>query len=519
MYLEKSPLEKKNGRPSWLSADVWRTVLSCFPFERAMTVDLHFGCIETNWLMAEHMSGTPSENTWLTAINSRGLLVRLYKYKVPCTHLNDIIQYTVNENMLDMLVFFTTFTFRDKFGCVLKTKFVPSIDEAARHNYKRVIRYCLWKFHANREKLLVTPTKVLSTVIKKNFLKTLKLLVPELSTSINYVAVKEACKLGHTDVVEYCLGYMQVKDVLDDLITTTAKHGHVNLFKLLVGEHPIIPLMAYRQAFSRGRMDICRIILAQHPDYVPERSDIVEACKYGHIEVIRSLAPNIELPTDCFEKAVEAANLEMIKFLSERMRSLVFGMSLMRKAIRSKNSTVFVTVFDKGNYTKLPPGYDVELCRNNMRKALVVLHRIGFPCYTEQGFIEACRGCATGILQDMLELPPEKRPHIQETSWTKGLCAILVSGEPKQSLKMEAHDYVTQKFNEWKARPELYLCKPDKPDRTDKREKTCQNDQQGVKRNAGVQQKNTVLRNTIPRSNSNRSGQNHARSSKRLKHV
>lgn len=466
MILETSPLfsEPADGRSPVFWSPLWRTALSCFTFGRAMTLDLQFGSLETTWLMEERMSGQPSSHTWLLATyeHSLGLMLRLQTFGVPCPHVDDIVQYAINKNQLDTLVLFTSteFVFRGLDGHPIRdSKFVPRLDRAVLHGYHDVVKYCVWRYETHKERLLKRPLETVAHLMAHNYKSMLKTIVPRLVRIGNLTGLRAACQKGYTALVQYALDHLDpvfctAENLPDELMVVAAKHGHLPLLRLLKRhKNGFIPRKAYQQAFSWGRMDVCQYIAQRFPDYRPDESDILDACAHGHVAAIESLPRDTPLPNECMEKAIKSLNPKMIYVLHARLPHLAFNLTLLHEAIHSKHSDVCLAVFDCGGYKRLPLNHDVELTRNRMRKALKVFHSIGFKVYTERAFVEACRICSIDIIRDILELPPGERPVIKETAWTTALCAIQVSPEIRRDKRIEAHDYVNAKFQEFKDQP------------------------------------------------------------------
>lgn len=504
----------------FLSAHIWRRVLSCFPLYRALSVDLKFGCVETNWMMEERMLEIPSSSTWLVAAHehSVGLLVRLMTFQVPCVNMDDIIQYAADMNHIDTLVMFTynreTFTFRNMDGERIKdSKFVPKLDQAALLKYHDILRYCMWKYAPHKERFFKQPSHTVSRLITHNHLQTVKMLVPRVLSIPNIQPILKICESGYVRMFEYCLPHITPllkEPILDDLCILAARNNRRGILKRLKTylKTPV-PLKAFQVAFSMGNLAICEDILRQSPSYRPKKADIIDACRQGYlssIELLCSLDKSYSLPAECMERAVESKNVHLIRFLDQHMPSYEYKIGLLHDAIRTKDSHVCITVFDLGRYKQLPRHHDIELVHNNMQYALSIFHKIGFRVYTENGFIEACRLCHVGIIRDILDLPEEERPYIKESSWTTALCAIQVSSEGNNQTRIEAYDYVTKKYNEFKStnkskRPNVVI--PTLVTSTNPKHK-----------------KPKIVLSKLPKkSHQDRSAQNHARVTKRQKHI
>jgi len=475
MILDESPLfrdpDPDSARPPVFWAPIWRRALACFSFTKALTLDVQFGALETDWLMEERMSGVPSSHSWLTAAyeHSIGLMIRLHNFGVPCPHLDDIVQYAINKNQLDTLVLCTStaFVFRGLDGHPMRdSKFIPRLDKAVIKGHHHIVRYCVWRYHRHKERLLKRPLEVLSYLMEHNYLAMFKILVPKVTRLTNLTGLRAACQHGFTAMVAYAIDHLDPsfctpENLPDELMVLAAKHGHLDLLRKLkrLKQH-FIPRKAYQQAFSWGRMAVCDYILQRFPEYRPDKADLLDACSHGHVAAIESLPRELVLPDECMDRAVKSRNAKMIYVLRDRMPQYTFRLTLLHDAIHSKSSDMCLAVFDCGGYKRLPINHDIELTRNRMRKALHVFHQVGFKVYTERSFVEACRICSLEIIQDILTLPLGERPFIQDTSWTTALCAIQVSPEIRRDKRIEAHDYVNAKYQEFKDHPEWYQKPP-----------------------------------------------------------
>lgn len=521
--------EDPQQRPPVFWTPVWRVALSCFPFSKAMTVDLCFGARETDWLMEERMPGVPSSHTWLTATfeHSLGLMVRLQSFGVPCPHTDDIVQYAVNHNQFDTLVLFTSteFAFRGLDGHPLRdSKFVPRIDKAVLRSYSRVVQYCVWRYGKQKERLLKRPLETLAYLMDHNHLRMLKTVVPRLLRVSNLTGLRAACQKGFTKLMQYVLLHLDAavftsETLPEELLILAAKHGHLSLLQLLQtykGDGHVVPRKAYQQAFSWGRMNVCEYLTQHYSDYRPDKADVLDACLHGHVAAIESLPPHWVLPDECMERAVKSRNPKMIYQLHARMPGFTFNLPLLHEAIHSKNSDVCLAVFDCGGYTRLPVNHDVELARNRMRKALKMFHMLGFKVYTERAFVESCRICCIDIIRDILELPPEERLVIAETAWTTALCAIQVSPEIRRDKRIEAHDYVNDKFKLFQTqRTETPPPQPPQPPLT----ATTMSTTTETAVSSRVVVAAAAAKSAAPSSKHQRPLSDKARQTKRLKHV
>lgn len=464
----------EDGRPPVFWPEIWRTALSCFTMTQSMTIDLDFGCMETDWIMRERMNEVPSDYTWAVAVyhHSLGLMVRLQRFGVPCLHIDRFIAYAIYKNQFDTLVFFTSpeFVFRGILGDPLKElKIVPTIDRAIRRNFHDIVRYCIWRYYGQRERLLRRPVETVAYLMANNRQSMLRQVVPALVRIDNYMGLRAAVERGFLTIVQYAIEHLdpsfaQPETLSDDLIVLAAKHGHLDLVRLFKSfKARYIPVKAYRQAFSWGRMNVCEYISKRFPDYRPGEADILDACLHGHVAAIQSLPADTLMPNECMDRAVRSNNPHMVYALHKRMVGFQYTQALLDKAMHSKNSDMCLAVFDCGGFKRLPASYDIQLTRNKMRKAMKVFHSIGFRVYTERAFLEACRICYLEIIKDILELPPGQRPYIREPAWISASCSIHVSPEIERQKRIDALDYVNAKFQEFKEHPKFY-CIQDEPD-------------------------------------------------------
>jgi len=433
--------------------DVWQTVLKCFAEMEAIHLDCIYGSPQIGWLISERTAAIPSKYTWLTATVSRslGMLIYLLKYGIPCPDLEDIIQYAINKNYMEILVFFTypEFKFYDGTGLEMKMNLSLKLDQAIQRNYLNIVKYCLWRFPKNRERMIRKPVPTLTGVMTRNLLPMLKIIVPQLMCIPNYAGIKAAAKAGFKSLIQYALLHMDPlylqKDIPDDILIEVAKHGRLNILPLLVENRKgFIPLEAYQKAFARGHVDVCRYIHELFPQYLPSEKDIVEACTFGHHEVIMSLPEVIHIPNICFHKAAQGNNPILIEILQEKKPQYKFQTRLLTSAIHSGNSQVFLTVFYCGKFKNkpLPPKIEIELVNRHMRQALSILHTMKYQVYTEEGLLAAARVCDLEIIKDILEIG---KVEPSEKAIQNALSFIYVSSETLKK-RGEAFTYLDHKF-------------------------------------------------------------------------
>lgn len=446
--------------------EVWQTVLQCFGEMEAVQLDCVYGNPQISWLIQERMSSIPAKDTWLLATSSRsmGMLIYLLKYGIPCPDIEDIIQYAINKNYIEILVFFTTpeFKFYDGSGVPIKMSFTLKLDGAIQRNYLNVVKYCLWRFPKSKEKMLKKTVPTLNYIMSRNLLPMLKLIVPSITKIPNYMGIRAAACAGYKSLVKFALENMDTsyihKEIPDDLLIAVAKNGRLNVLILLVErsarpEHRngFIPLEAYQKAFARGHIEVCQYIKKIYPEYVPSEKDLIEACTYGHHEVIASLPSTTYIPSLCFERAARGNNPALIDILHEKKPQYKFQPRLLSAAVQSGNSQVFLTVYSR--IKKLPPGIEIELINRKMRRALEMLYRLKHPVYTEEGLLAAARVCDIDIIKDILE---EGKVEPSEKTVREALGLIYVSAESLKN-RGEAYTYLDNKYKSFEKRSESII--------------------------------------------------------------
>jgi hypothetical protein len=443
--------------------DVWKTVLTCFVEMEAVQLDCVYGNTQIGWLIAERITYIPSKDSWLLATSSRsmGMLIYLLRYGIPCPDIEDIIQYAINKNYIEILLFFTypDFKFYDGNGLEIKMQFSLQLDGAIKRNYLNIVKYCLWRFPKNKEKMLRKHVPTLTYIMSRNLLPMLKIIVPSLTLIPNYIGIKAAACAGFKSMVQYSLKHMDPaylqKEIPDEILIATAKNGRLNILPILAETRKgFIPLEAYQKAFARGHVEVCNYIKKLFPDYAPAEKDLLEACTYGHHEVIMSLPETTYIPSLCFERAARGTNPVLIEVLHEKKPNYKFKPRILTAAIQSGNSQVFLTVFYCGkfkNLPSLPPDTEIELINRRMRTALSILHTMKYPVYTEEGLLAAARVCDLDIIKDILEVGNVKP---SEKTVQNALSFIYVSSE---SLKKrgEAYTYLDNKFKNFSKKKEV----------------------------------------------------------------
>jgi hypothetical protein len=277
----------------------------------------------------------------------------------------------------------------------------------------------------------------------------LELIVPHLLLIPNYACIKAAAKSGYKHVVKYALQYLDPmylqKEIPDDILIETAKQGHLAVLTLLIETRKgYVPLEAYQKAFARGHVSIVRHIQKLFPFYTPESKNIIEACTFGHHEVIQLLPETVFIPNKCFSRAAQGKNPELIEILHEKKPQYVFKPRILNLAIQSNHCQVFLTVFYCGKFNEkpLPPGAEIELINRHMREALSTLHSIGYKVYTEESILAASRVCDLPILKDILEVG-QVEP--SEKTVQNALNLIYVSSETLK-CRAETYTYLDHRF-------------------------------------------------------------------------
>jgi hypothetical protein len=437
-----------NQHPLFLP-QVWQTVLSCFVEMEAINLDCIYGCPQIGWLIEKRMSAIPSSQSWLLATYTRslGMMIYLLRFGISCPDIEDIIQYAINKNYMETLVFFThpEFKFYDNAGVPLKMNLSLQLDKAICKNYLNIVTYCLWRFPRQKEKMLKKALPTLSYIMSRNLLPMLKLIVPSITKIPNFSGIRAAACLGYKSLVEFALQHINTSytqsDIPNDLLVSVAKKGHLNVLTLLMEYRKgFIPLEAYQKAFAHGHVEMCRYIQKKFPTYQPSEKDIIEACTYGHHKVIELLPDTTFIPKICFDRAARCDNPMLLNVLHRKRPDYKFPSRLLTAALHSNNSQVFLTVFL--HIKQIPPGMEIELVTRRMRRALLMLHRVGQTVYTPDGFLAAARNCDLEILQDILEVG---KVQISNKIVEEALSLIYVSSETL-TKRGEAYTYLDQRF-------------------------------------------------------------------------
>lgn len=169
------------------------------------------------------------------------------------------------------------------------------------------------------------------------------------------VALKEAVKAGSTDCVRMLLGAVQPAGVMDgdedafgalNLVAIACKHGHADVVRLLLADGRVDPGAnddaALREASMHGHTDVVRLLLADarvnplgdglihasgagHTDIVRALLEdgranshacnwaLTEACKRGHVEVVRLLLGVASRPQPGFLAAVACGFSDIVE--------------------------------------------------------------------------------------------------------------------------------------------------------------------------------------------------------------
>ncbi len=439
---------------------VWRKVLACFPEMESCQLDVTYGATQIGWIVRERMNFIPNKQTWIEATFSRslGMLWYLHEYKVPVPHgktpnFSHILQFCVDNNLLDILLFFTSglFTFYSHNEVkVNPLQFCPSLDRAIRRNYLEIVRYCLYKFPIQREKML-SSKKTLIRVMQLNLMEMLQTIVPRLCRITNFEIVKVAVVQGFRQMVEYAFTHLDAsylnRDPPKDLVIAAAQHGHLRILQLLEQRNSdqSIPQEAYNAAFVNGQVRVCNYIHERYK-YQPGEKELVDACRKGQYEVIMTLPMSTFFTDECFEAAVaEGRNFRLVQLLHDRRPEYKFKSSLFRSAVLSGNSDVANIVFEYGRFKKLPKDIEEEIVQRRMSSTLFLLAALGFPVYNEKTFLVAAKRCDLEIIGEMVKDPSWK---LTEKTINQALGSIYVSTEPELTRR-EAHCFISQNYRRW----------------------------------------------------------------------
>lgn len=437
--------------------DVWRTVLLCFTDMEAFQIDAIYGRTQVNWLIRERMVGMPSADCWPLATGARslGLMLYLYQYKIPCTDYDDIIQFCVDKNMLEILLFMACkqFEFYDGNGMPIKSQFCPILDKAVKRNYLTIVQYCIHRFHP-KEKFLKKPVPTLNRVMQQNLFDMFKTIVPYITKLLNYHGIEVAIRQGYANIVEYALENLDQTylgtEIPNSLLTIAAQNGRIKILSILKSKlNGFIPQEAYNAAFSNGHVQICNYIKKRFPNYVPGPTEMNNACLAGHVEIMKTVPGFIHIPDSCFEKAAKSPSLELIGVLKQLRPNYKFKSKLLHLAIQGGISGVCMAVFHAGKYKKIPPNCELELVRKRMRTPLLLFNRFKFPVYNEKSFLEAARICDTDILSDMIK-DQKFCASINEKVIAEALGYIYVSSET-EAKRGEAYTFIDHHYKKWKA--------------------------------------------------------------------
>jgi len=449
--------EKINNQHALFLPDIWRSVLLCFTDMEACQIDAIYGRTQINWLIRERIVGMPSSHSWVMATGARslGLMLYLYQYKIPCEDYEDIIQFCVDKNILEILIFFTCnqFEFYDGTGMPIKSQFCPILDKAVKRNYLTIVQYCIHRFHP-KEKFLKKLVPTLNRIMQQNLFDMFKTVVPYITKVINFHGVEVAIKQGYKNIVEYALEHLDQtylgQEIPNSLLTIAAQHGRLKILSILKNKHNgFIPQEAYNAAFSNGHVQICNYIQKRFPNYVPGPVQMNHACLAGHVEIMKTVPEFIHIPDSCFEKAARSPSVELIGLLKQLKPNYKFTSKLLHLAIQSGNSPVCLAVFGAGLYKKIPPNCELELVRKRMRYTLKVWNRFKFNVYNEKSFLEAARICDTEILSDMIQ-DHNFCCSITESVIAEALGYIYVSSE-SEAKRAEAYTFIDHQYKKWKA--------------------------------------------------------------------
>jgi len=437
--------------------DIWRSVLLCFTDMEACQIDAIYGRTQINWLIRERIIGMPSAHSWVMATGARslGLMLYLYQYKIPCIDYEDIIQFCVDKNMLEILLFFTCnqFEFFDGTGMPIKSQFCPVLDKAVKRNYLTIVQYCIHRFHP-KEKFLKKLVPTLNRVMQQNLFDMFKTIVPYITKIINFHGIEVAIKQGYTNVVEYALEHLDQsylgQEIPNSLLTIAAENGRLKILSILKKKHNgFIPQEAYNAAFSNGHVQICNYIQKRFPNYVPGPVQMNNACLAGHVEIMKTVPEFIHIPDSCFEKAAKSSSVDLIFLLKQLKPNYKFQSKLLHLSMQGGISSVCLAVFQAGKYKKIPPNCELELVRKRMTLTLKVFNRFKFNVYNEKSFLEAARICDTEILSDMIK-DHKFCASVSEKVIAEGLGYIYVSSE-SETKRAEAYTFIDHQYKKWKA--------------------------------------------------------------------
>ncbi len=458
----------QDGHPLF-AQDLWRSVLMCFTEMEAIQLDTTYGGTQTAWMIRDRMVSVPGPKSWVEGVTARslGMLIYLQRYKVPCTNMEDIIQYAVDYNLMGILLFFTCgeFEFVDLSGLPIKVRSSPFLDRAVRRNYLDLVRYCLVRFNDQKSNLLRKSPATVERLMRQNAFEMLQLIVPHLTQIVNWNGVKWAVMQGFRRVVRFALDQMDPLYITDApprfLLVDAAAQGHLKILKLLAERvNGQIPLEAYRAAFNKGQVEVCIYIRSLFPEYLPLEKDLVTAAGLGHFEVFNALPPSVYIPDACFEQTVAlSGNHKLLTLLSNRRPTYDYTKKLVTLAIQSGHCDMVILIFKYGELKKLNKKDDITMVTKHMHASLAFFHNsfkektITYNVYNVTTFLEAARICDLPIMKAMLE---SKSVPLTEANFQKALASIYVSSE-NSDTRLMAYTFVEKAFQNWKLNPPVIV--------------------------------------------------------------
>lgn len=387
---------------------IWRRVLACFSDMDAVHIDCVYGCTQINWLIRHRITALPSSYTWTMAAkaHSLGMMVYLQTYAVPCTNINDIVQYALDCNYVRMLVFMCDPDFNIQGSSAIQS---PRLDTALRHGYYEAVTYVLFRFSSIEIK---RPDFVVQHLAEHGLLRMLRLIIPRVMLVPSYTCLIGAITKGSYATLTYCLQHMDTSvcntTVLPpDLLICAAENGRLReLVMLAERQSQYVPDEVYHRAFQAGQLEACAYLRTLNPRLRPSLEDIDVVCTRGFEHMVRSLEFNVSVHGKLIIKAIRSKNSELVRTLTNKMPHLSFKstkQNLLLVAANTGDATMLLTVFDVGKYTTVPNSVITACVEHGMHRALKLFRSLDLFVYTETMIIEACRMCDDIMLHLILK--------------------------------------------------------------------------------------------------------------------
>jgi hypothetical protein len=403
----------KAGSHPLFHPKLWKATLKCFTEMEAMTVDYTYGGFAVPWLIRERITGNPGPYSWIQAATNQsvGMMIYLEKYKTPCSNIEDILQYAVDNNHLSTVVFLLNRrnVFVDGNRRTIDFRGIPRLDQAVTQNFTTMVRLLLAVTTSSHySKLLENPIATVTTVLSLGFCEMLKLIVPSLAHVSNSRGLVLAAKNGHTRTFQYAVEHLNeqhIPTIPDSVIEAACEHGHMAILRACMrDEVPSVPLSAFNVAFINGQKDVVKFIKSIHPRYTPSDHVFVEACKQGRNAMVAAVR-NVRIPPKCLEVACKGTSSKLVRTLHRRLPEVSFKPSMLTDAIRAATPKLYGVVnavYEYGQFTDLTKKQKLMLASRRLHMCLRIFHSIGLEVYTKEVLVEACRVCCPEIVEDML---------------------------------------------------------------------------------------------------------------------